>query len=93
MAAWNSITYAPGLSTLSYLSRIVAQKPENIQDMEHIVLFSTQQTETQQNPLKNAIAESVPRLYNSLPKYLIDIKSVKTEKFEDLEKFLRFIHD
>ena len=28
------------------------EKPENIQDMEHSVLFSTQQTETQHNRVK-----------------------------------------
>ena len=35
-----------------------------------------------------------PRLYNSLPKYLRDIKSVKTEKFKfELDKFLELIPD
>ena len=35
-----------------------------------------------------------PRLYNSLPKYLSDIESVKTEKFKfELDKFLETIPD
>ena len=35
-----------------------------------------------------------PRLYNSLPKYLRDIESVKTEKFKfELDKFLDTIPD
>ena len=37
----------------------------------------------------NAITVFGPRLYNSLPKYLRDIESVKTEKFKfELDKFL-----
>ena len=54
-------------------------KPETIQDKEHSVL---QQTETQNNPLKEkAITVIGPHLYNSLPKYLRDIESVKTYFF------------
>ena len=35
-----------------------------------------------------------PRLYNSLPKYLRDIESVKTEKFKlEHDKFLELIPD
>ena len=35
-----------------------------------------------------------PRLYNSLPKYLSGIESVKTEKFKfELDKFLELIPD
>ena len=35
-----------------------------------------------------------PRLYNSLPKYLRDIESVKIEKFKfELDKFLELIPD
>ena len=43
---------------------------------------------------ENAITVFVPRLYNSLPKYLRDIESVKTEKFKfELDKFLELIPD
>ena len=43
---------------------------------------------------ENAITVFWPRLYNSLPKYLRDIESVKTEKFKfELNKFLELIPD
>ena len=43
---------------------------------------------------KNAITVFWPRLYNSLPKYLRDIESVKTEKLKFvLDKFLELIPD
>ena len=43
---------------------------------------------------ENAITVFGPRLYNSLPKYLSDIESVKTEKFKfELDKFLELIPD
>ena len=43
---------------------------------------------------ENAITVFGPRLYNSLPKYLRDIGSVKTEKFKfELDKFLDTIPD
>ena len=43
---------------------------------------------------ENAISVFGPRLYNSLPKYLRDIGSVKTEKFKfELHKFLQLIPD
>ena len=65
--------------------------------MEHSALFRIQQTETQHNPQslqENAITVFGPRLYNSLPKYLRDIESVKTEKFKfELDKFLDKIPD
>ena len=53
---------------------------------------------TNRNPAqslqKNAITVFGPRLYNSLPKYLRDIDSVKTEKFKfELDKFLELITD
>ena len=61
--------------------------------MEHYELFSSQQTETQHQSLQeNAITVFGPRLYNSLPKYLRDIGSVKTENFIfELDKFLELI--
>ena len=41
---------------------------------------------------ENAITVFGPRLYNSLPKYLRDIESVKTEKFKlELDKYLELI--
>ena len=41
---------------------------------------------------ENAITVFGHRLYNSLPKYLRDIKSVKTEKFKfELDNFLELI--
>ena len=53
---------------------------------------------TNRNPAQslqeNAITVFGPRLYNSLPKYLRDIESVKTEKFNfELDKFLELISD
>ena len=43
---------------------------------------------------ENALTVLGPRLYNSLPKYLRDIESVKTEKFKfKLDKFLALIPD
>ena len=51
---------------------------------------------TAQSLQKNAITVTVfgHRLYNSLPKYLRDIESVKTEKFKfELDKFLELIPD
>ena len=43
---------------------------------------------------ENAITVFGPRLYNSLPKYLRDIESVKTENFKfELDKFLDTIPD
>ena len=51
-----------------------------------------------QNPAQslqeNAMTVFWPRLYNSLPKYLRDIDSVKTEKFKfELDKFLELFPD
>ena len=53
---------------------------------------------TNRNPVQslqeNAITVFGPRLYNSLPRYLRDIESVKTEKFKfELYKFLDTIPD
>ena len=43
---------------------------------------------------ENAITVFGPRLYNSLPKYLRDIESVRTAKFKlELDKFLELIPD
>ena len=43
---------------------------------------------------ENTISVFGPRLYNSMPKYLKDIESVKTEKFKfELDKFLELIPD
>ena len=64
--------------------------------MEHSALYSIQRTETQlvQSLQENAITVFGPRLYNSLPKYLRDIESVKTEKFKfEVDKFLELIPD
>ena len=64
--------------------------------MKHSALFSIQQTETQlaQSLQVNAITVFGPRLYNSLPKYLRGIESVKTQKFKfELDKFLELIPD
>ena len=53
---------------------------------------------TNRNPSQslqeNPITVLGPRLYNSLPKYLRDIETVKTEKFNfKLDKFLELIPD
>ena len=63
--------------------------------MEHSALFSLP---TNRNPAQslqdNAITVFGPRLYNSLPKYLRDNESVKTEKFKfKLDTFLEVIPD
>ena len=43
---------------------------------------------------ENSIIVLAPRLYNSLPKYLRDTVSVKSEKFKfELDKFLELIPD
>ena len=60
--------------------------------MEHSVLFCNQQTETQHITARKCNNVFGPRLYNSLPKYLRDIESVKTEKFKfEIDKFLELI--
>ena len=56
------------------------------------------QYSTNRNPAqsleKNAINVFGPRLYNSMPKYLRDIESVKIEKFKfESDKFLELIPD
>ena len=53
---------------------------------------------TNRNPAQslqeNVITVFGPRLYNSLPKYLRDIESVKTEKFKfELDTFLELTPD
>ena len=53
---------------------------------------------TNRNPAQslheNPITVFWPCLYNSLPKYLLDIESVKTEKFKfELDKFLELFPD
>ena len=53
---------------------------------------------TNRNPAQslqeNAITEFGPRLYNSFPKYLRDVESVKTEKFKfEFDRFLELITD
>ena len=58
--------------------------------MEHSALF--------RNPAQSLQVNSItvfgPPLYNSMPKYLRDIESVKTEKFKfELNKFLDTIPD
>ena len=63
----------------------------------HITQCVIQYT-TNRNPAQslqeNAITLFGPRLHNSLPKYLRDIESVKTEKFKfELDKFLELIPD
>ena len=60
--------------------------------------WNTVRFPTNRNPAQslqeNAITVFGPRLYNSLPKYLKDIKSVKTEKFKfELDKFLKLSPD
>ena len=63
--------------------------------MEHSALFSIQQTETHAQSLQeNAITVVGPRLYNSLPKYLRHIESIRTEIFKyENDKFLELIPD
>ena len=59
---------------------------------------SVMQYPTNSNPAQplqeNAITVFGPRLCNSLPKYMRDIESVKTEKLKfELDKFLELIPD
>ena len=63
--------------------------------MEHSALFSIQHNGNPAQSLQeNAITVFGSRLYNSLPKYLRDIESVKTEKLKfELDKFLDTIPD
>ena len=72
----------------------------NITCLVHIFIYCTYiiQYPTNRNPAQslqeNAITVFVPRFYNSLPEYLIDTESVKTEKFRfELDKFLELIPD
>ena len=50
---------------------------------------------TKRNPAQslqeNAITVFGPRLYNSLPKYLTDIESVKTEKFNTTTRMITIL--
>ena len=58
-----------------------------------VIQYPTNRNPTQSHQ-ENAIPIFGPRLYNSLPKYLRDIESVKTEKFKfELDKFLELIPD
>ena len=52
--------------------------------MEHSVLFSAQQTQTQHNPLiqENVITRIWASVVQLVAKYLRDIESVKTVKFK-----------
>ena len=60
---------------------------------QRVILYPTNRNPAQ-SLQENAITVFGPRLYNSLPKYLRDIKSVKTEKFKfELDKFLDTIPD
>ena len=62
--------------------------------MKHSALFSNPNRNPAQSLQENAITVFGPRLYNSLPIYLRDIESVKTEKFKfELDKFLELIPD
>ena len=64
--------------------------------MEHSAFIQYPTNRSQHNPFKRIHPITVfgPRLYNSLPKYLRDIESVKTEKFKfELDKFLKLIPD
>ena len=59
-----------------------------------VIQYPTTSRNPAQSLQENAITIFGPRLYNSLPKYLRDIESVKTEKFKfELEKFLELIPD
>ena len=58
-----------------------------------VIQYSTNRNNAQ-SLQENAITVLGPRLYNSLPKYLRDIESVKTEKFKfELDKFVDTIPD
>ena len=58
-----------------------------------VILYPTNRNPAQ-SLQENAITVFRPRLYNSLPKYLRHIESVKTEKFKfELDKFLDTIPD
>ena len=58
-----------------------------------VIQYPTNRKQTQ-SLKENAITVFGPRLYNSVPKYLRDVESVKTEKFKfELDKFLESIPD
>ena len=58
---------------------------------QRVIQYSTDRNPAQSHQ-ENAITVFGPHLYNSLPKYLRDIESVKTEKFKfELDKFLELI--
>ena len=61
---------------------------------QYVIHYVTNRNPAQSLSNKNTITVFGPRLYNSLPKYLRDIESVKTEKFKfELDKFLELIPD
>ena len=62
--------------------------------MEHSLIQYPTNRNPAQHLQENAITVFGPRLYNSLPKYLRDIESVKTENFKfELDIFLELIPD
>ena len=69
-------------------------KLKNFQDIEHSVLFSTEQTETQHDPFKKMQYLCLGLCDNLLPKYMRDIESVNIQKYKfELDKFLGLIPD
>ena len=75
-----------------YIDGTIGHKIKNRKHPRHGTQFVIQY-QTNKNPAQslqeNARTVFGPRLYNSLPKYLRDIKSVETEKFKfEVDKFL-----
>ena len=64
----------------SWFTSAQNKRPETTSDMEHSLLYSTQQRETQHNPQlqENAVTVVYPSLCSSLSKYMGDMISVKT---------------
>ena len=83
-------TRSNNLVGIPYLSLIHAIKTRKHprHGTECVIQYPTNRNPAQ-SLQENAITIFGPRLYNSLPKYLRDIESVKTEKFKfELDKFL-----
>ena len=96
--SWTSYNYIYLEDNTAYIAKYwwyngTQNKNQKTSKTSNTVRYSTNRSPAQ-SLQENAITVFGPRLYNSLPKYLKDIKSVKTEKFKfELAKFLDLIPD
>ena len=83
----------------TYGAKYLWKMGHKIKTRKHPIRHGTQcviqcPTNIAQSLQENAITIFGPRLYNSLPKYLWDIESVRTEKFKfERDQFLEHIPD